>query len=144
MQSILTYLLPGILGILLQIFAVKLPAVKSRAIAANHPFSFAAYLKDDWIVLVGNFIAVFILIVCLDELIILSPKIQNYIKWLFVFVGFTGSSIFMFAFSVADKKIRKVIDVKTNIADQVEPPVNSGNVAGMRAIKKEGIEKDAN
>jgi uncharacterized integral membrane protein len=113
----LTCFLAGTLGILLQIFVVKLPSLKTKSEAANRPFVVSEYFKDDWMSIVGSFLALAILIVCLDELINFKPSVVDYIKWLFAFVGFTGSSLIQAAFSVTNKKIMQVIDEKTNIAD---------------------------
>jgi hypothetical protein len=118
----LDYLLPGFLGLLLQVFAIKLPYAKKKATVANYPFSFKCWILDEWTVIVGNIVSVLLLLVLIDNLIALKPGLKNYIEFLFAFVGFTGSSIFMAAFSAFDKKVMKVIDEKTNIADGITPP----------------------
>lgn len=136
-NSFFGYFIPGVLGILLQVFAVKIPSLKQKFKVSNKVFSFKDYLSDDWPTLAASFVSVGILIVGLDEVIKVRPEIANYIKWLFVFVGFTGSSIIQLLLSVANKKIMQVIDVKTNIADGVEPPVNDTNKLGAKEIQKD-------
>jgi len=131
------YLLPGALGILLHTFAVKLPSLNQKAIKANHPFSVAEWFKNDWWTIAASFAAVLILIVGLDEAIQLKPAIKDYIKWLFAFVGFTGSSLIQAVFSVMNRKLMAVIDIKTNLADGVVPPVTPENKEGVEEIKKE-------
>jgi hypothetical protein len=130
-QNYFDLLLPGILGIMFHIFVIKVASAKIKSKAANVSFSFAQYLKDEWVVILGNLICVCMLIVGLDELIGLKPAVAKIVKWLFFFVGISGSSVFMFAFSVADRKIRGVIDAKTNIADEL--PLTKEN---KEALKK--------
>jgi hypothetical protein len=135
LQKYADLLLPGILGILFHVFVIKIQSAKVRSKAANIEFSFPQYIKDEWAVLLGNFICVCMLVVGIDELIGLKPGLAKAVKWLFFFVGISGSSIFMYAFSVADKKIRNVVDIKTNLADGVIPPVTPENKEGVEVIK---------
>lgn len=137
--TFLIYFIAGSLGILLQIFAVKIPTLKAKYKAANHDFKFSEYFKDDWSTILASFVSVAILIVGLDELLDLKPDLEKYVKWLFIFVGFTGSSIIQTALSVANKKIMQIIDIKTNIADGVQPPVNDSNKEGAKEIKNEKL-----
>lgn len=104
----------GILGILFQIFAIKLPSLKAKYAVGNRAFSFREYLADDWYTILASFICVAILIVGLDEVLDLRPELEKFIKWLFVFVGFTGSSVIQAILSVANKKIMGIIDAKTD------------------------------
>lgn len=134
LQKYVELLIPGVLGILFHVFVIKVASAKIKSKVANIEFSFTQYIKDEWVVLLGNFICVCMLIVGLDELIGLKPSLAKIVKWLFFFVGISGSSVFMFAFSVADKKIRNVIDIKTNIADGVVPPVTQDNKSGLNTI----------
>lgn len=136
MSNQLTYILAGLLGVLLQIL-LKIPELQKRSKAANHAFSLKGYLKDDWAVIAASFVSVAIAIVCIDELIAIKPGIANYIKWLFVFVGFSGATLISAVLSVTNKKIMAVIDIKTNIADGVTPAVDAGNVEGVKEIKKD-------
>jgi hypothetical protein len=115
----LDYLLPGFLGLLLQVFVLKIPQAKAKAKVANHPFSLKLWFAEDWTILAGNIVAVFLLLTFVDHLIALKPGIKHYIELLFAFVGFTGSSVFMAAFSKFDKTVMKTIDEKTDIADGI-------------------------
>lgn len=136
MSALSTYILAGSLGVLLQIL-LKIPQLQSRAKAANHSFSLKDYFKNDWAVILASFVSVAIACVCVDELIAIKPVIAEYIKWFFVFVGFTGSTIIQAVLSVTNKKIMAVIDVKTNIADGVTPIVDATNVEGVKEIQKD-------
>lgn len=139
MDISLNYFIAGALGVILQL-CIKIPILKSQSEKANHPFSFKEYLANDWYTILGSFVSVGILIVCIDELLAVKPELEKYIKWLFVFVGFTGSSIIQSIFSITSKKIMAIIDIKTNIADGIQPPVDSGNVEGVKEIAKDKAE----
>jgi len=107
----------GIFGILAYVFILKLPKVKKRAETANLRFSIKQYLLDDWLSIVGSFITVLLAIFIFDEIGGAYPSIVKWAKFFFIFVGYTGSSLLIGAFSVADKKIQSAVDYKTNIAD---------------------------
>lgn len=142
-SSTTVYLLAGSLGVLLQI-CLKVNALKVQSKVANHSFSFKDYFRDDVFTILGSFITVIIGVICLDEIIGLNAGIEKYVKWFFVFVGFTGSSIIQSAFSVTSKKIQAIIDVKTNIADGVKPAVDATNIEGAKEIQKDKNNTDAN
>jgi hypothetical protein len=109
----------GVLGIMFHIFVVKLPALKKRSAAANIQFSIKGYFQDDWIALGSSVIALFTVLFVIDEVVKYKPIVADFIKWLFVFVGYTGSSTLQALLSRTDTTINKVVDVKTNIADGV-------------------------
>jgi len=107
----------GILGQLLHVLVLKLPAVKKRAENANMQFNALQYFKDDWLGLSASIISILICIFVFDEITGAYPSIVKYAKFFFIFVGYTGSSFLLGIFSRAEKKIQTVVDVKTNIAD---------------------------
>lgn len=120
-----TYLLcflAGLLGIAFHIFAIKLPATKTRATVANMNFSYGAFFQDELAAILASLLTVIILLVVLDELVAFKPAVLPYLKFGFVFIGFTGSSILIAILGKASDKINAVVDVKTNTADQVSPP----------------------
>ena len=135
-NSLLNYFICGSLGVLLHLM-LKISNFIKLGKKANHPFSMKGYLQDDWPTIVADFLSVGILIFCLDEIVKFKPAVVDYIKWLFVFVGFTGSSIITGAMSVTGNKLMQVIDVKSNLADGKVPPVNEGNLEGAKEIIKE-------
>lgn len=136
-NTLFNYFIAGTFGVLFQIFVLKYPKLKQSATIANHPFTFGEYLKNDWYAILGSFISVGIMILCLDEWLPLNPVFEKYVKWLFVFVGFTGSSVIQAVLSLTSKKINAVIDVKTNIADGITPPVTEENKIAVPEIQKE-------
>lgn len=115
----LIYLYAGVLGILLHILAVKIPSIKAKSKVANLQFKLKDYLNDDWPAMLASLVSVGIMIVGLNELLQLRPELTRYVRWLFIFVGFTGSSIIQAGLSVANQKIMKIIDYKTNVADNL-------------------------
>lgn len=112
-------LIGGFIGILCHVFLLKLPALKKRAEKANTAFSVKQYFKNDWITLVGSLLTVVVVIFVLDELIAFKPSIEKWLKFSFVFIGYTGSSILQGIFSKTEDKIQRIVDEKTNKADNV-------------------------
>lgn len=110
--------LAGLLGILFHVVAIKLPRLKKRFKAANVEFSFKAYLKGDALALISSLVTVIIVVYLLDELAGLKPAILDYVKFLFVFVGYSGSSLLIGALGKADTYVNKIINEKTDIADE--------------------------
>lgn len=114
--------LAGLLGILFHLFAVKIPSTKTRATVANMKFTYSAFFQDELAAILASFLTVIIFLVLLDEFIAFKPDVLPYVKAAFVFVGFTGSSILIAALGKASAKINTIVDVKTNLADAIDPP----------------------
>lgn len=107
---------------LLHIFAVKYPSLRTKNTRANEDYPFTQYLKEDWPALAADILVVLMLTVGVKELLSLRPDVGKYATWMFGFVGFTGSSIMLAIFSVANKKFLNMIDEKSNKADGLPPP----------------------
>lgn len=116
-HTYISCLIAGLLGQAIHLFAVKLPGLKARATAANMPFSIKTALADDWLGIAASFFTILVALICLDELVKFKPAVVEYLKFAFVFIGYTGSSILLAVLSKADKTINTVVDVKTDIAD---------------------------
>lgn len=112
-------LLGGILGILAHIFILKIPSLKQVSKAGNLRFSISEYFKDDWPSIIASLLAVLIMMFMMDEIIADSPCIAEKIKWFFITIGYTGSSIIQNWLGNSAKRINQVIDIKTNIADNI-------------------------
>lgn len=136
MSNIWIYFILGMLGLLLQT-SIKITVLKQQSKVANHIFSFKEYLINDWPVILGSIVTVVIAILALDEYLPLNSLIGKYVKIFFAFVGYTGSSLLQVAFSMYNKKLMALIDIKTNIADGKKPPVDAGNIEGVEEIKKD-------
>jgi hypothetical protein len=107
----------GFLGVLFHIFVVKLPSALQRAKVANVQATIIDYFAHDWVAIAASFITVIVFVVCLDEFVNWQPDAVKYIKALFVFIGFTGSSILIAALGKFSKTLNGIIDVKTDVAD---------------------------
>jgi hypothetical protein len=115
-----TYLLcflTGLLGIFFHLVTVKIPSVKKQSLAANLPFTYLGYLKDDALPIISSLCSVLILLLILDELIAFKPAVLPFVKVGFAFVGFTGSSILLSLFSRVSAQINRAVDWKTDVAD---------------------------
>lgn len=99
----------GSLGLLFHLFAVKIPAVKSRAKAANVPFTMGNYFKEDYLAIIASFITIVIAVFLLDEIIGYKPELIKYLKFFFVFIGYTGSSLLIGALGKADGLIKEIV-----------------------------------
>jgi len=117
MNIYLSCVIAGMLGMLFHVFVVKYPALKKRANDANLTLSVKKYLTTDWLSLLGSFLSVVIVVYVLDEIAKVRPEIMGYIKGLFIFIGYTGSSLIQSWLGKADKIIQGIVDIKTNIAD---------------------------
>lgn len=113
-------MLLGLLGVAFHILAIKAPAVKKRTESANLPFKLIDYLKDDILAISASVITVVIAVFLLDEIIGYNPSFIRYVKFGFVFVGYTGSSLLISILGKFDKSVSAVVDTKTNIADGKE------------------------
>lgn len=119
-----TYLLcflAGCLGILFHIFAVKIPATKKQAQVANMKFTYKGFFQDELVAILASLLTVIILLVVLNEVLALKPAVEPYLKSGFVLVGYTGSSILIALLGKASQKINEVVNIKTDVADQVSP-----------------------
>lgn len=114
-----------ILGQLLQIFIIKIPDIKSRAKLANQLFIWKDWWASDWNLVIGTAILGAIAVIGLDQLVVWKPEILEYVKWFFAGIGFFGSTLVMAKYSQYAKYFNGVIDVKTNLADGLPPPVQA-------------------
>ena len=144
-NSLTTYFLGGALGVLLQIL-FKIQELKKQSKIANHSFSLKEYLSDDWASILASFVSVGVGVFVIDELLKAKPQLAQYIKWFFVFVGFSGASLIQSVLSVTAKKIDQIIDLKTNQADGITPAIDSTNSEAVVLIQKdkEKVEENLN
>lgn len=114
---VLDCLIAGLLGILCHVFFLKLPALKNTADVSNIHFTPKTYFEQDWIPLVASVLTVVVFAFVLDEVLKIHPMVAQYLKFFFVFIGYTGSSVLQAALGVTDKKFKDIINKKTDIAD---------------------------
>lgn len=117
-QIYLQCFIAGILGILFHVVAVKIPKLQKRFKTANLEFSLKEYIKGDYPALLSSLVTVFTCAYVLDEIVGVKPEILEFVKFFFVFVGYSGSSLLVSALSKADSYVNKIIDEKTNRADE--------------------------
>lgn len=84
--------------------------------AANEPFSFLQLISIEKYGLIFDFVGSVGLVFAADE-IVDSPWIMGKIKLGFILIGIGGSYVVMQFFGQSKKIIRKVVDKKTDIAD---------------------------
>jgi len=116
-QTYLFCVVMYILGQALQLFWVKIPALKKRCTVANVEFAISAWWKEDWNIVIGNMIFGAILIFALNEVVQWKPIVLDYVKWFFAFMGAFGSSVAMTKWGNFEKMLNTIVDKKTNIAD---------------------------
>lgn len=108
----------ALVGMALQT-VLKMKSLQDKAGAANVQFKVREYFKNDWLSITASILTIVLFILFLDNILKWKPVIIDYVKIGFAFVGYTGSDIASRLFGVVNKKINNVIDVKTNIADNV-------------------------
>lgn len=110
----------GLLGVAFHIFAVKAPGARDLAAKANVPFSLIDYLKQDQLAIISSILTVVILVFLLDEIIGYNPAFIRYVKFGFVFVGYSGSSVLIALMGKFSKGLAGTIDAKTNELDKLK------------------------
>lgn len=117
----------GLLGIAFQTM-MKIKVLSDKARAANTHFQFKDYFIQDYPTVILNFIVLTACIFASDEILNFKPILLNYIKGFYFFIGFTGSAILNMVLSNVNKRIMKIIDEKTNTADEIFPNGNSETI----------------
>lgn len=103
------------------VFAIvlKMRSTDLKARAANVPFDWVQFIKEDWLSHVLSVLTIAIAMFFLQDAISLYPRAVYYMKAIFATVGYTGSDIMSKLFSAANKRLTTIIDEKTNRADGV-------------------------
>ena len=115
----------GMLGVATQTI-IKISSYQKQAKAANIVFNIKDYFANDWGIQALNVITVIVALVTVDELTNRYPQVLPFLKWFFFFIGYTGSSLLNGLLSRTQKTITNVVDIKTNISDNVtEAPVTT-------------------
>ena len=96
---------------------MKLNSLQKQAKAGNVEFSIKRYIQDDIFSLLASFSSIFIWLLLFKETANKFPQIVEYARLSFVLMGASGSYLIQYFLSNAEKRITKVIDEKTNIAD---------------------------
>lgn len=110
-------LIAGVLGILFHLI-LNINKTKKRFNVANLEFDFGMYVKGEIWALIASLLTVVIATYLIDELANFRPEILEWIKFFFVFVGYSGSSLLVGILGKANSYVNKVVDAKTDIADE--------------------------
>jgi hypothetical protein len=108
----------SVLGMLFSI-ALKAGSMQKKARVANAKFSVAQFVADDWLSSIASFIFIIICLFLIDTFLKWKPAVTDYVKPIFVFIGYFGGDLGSRLFSVTNKRLNDVIDYKTDIADSV-------------------------
>jgi hypothetical protein len=114
----------GLLGICANML-LSLRSLKEKARVANEPFNAWQSIKTDFLSLCLSFVAILIYLAVLTEVLDYKPNIGPWVKALSVTIGGLGAWICELAFGEAKKRILRVIDEKTNIADSITGTASS-------------------
>lgn len=117
-MNVLIYAACGILGVLFHCL-FKANSLKKQATVGNINFSFKTYLHEDYLAILASFVSVGIWLLLFSEAAERYPAIVGFARASFVGMGASGSYLIQYFLSTAEKKIKVIIDNKTNIADNV-------------------------
>ena len=123
-----------IIGQIVYVFWIKVPALKTRAASVNKPFEWGELWRCDNHVLIGLNVLAIGLFIGLDEIIHYEPRAMNYLKWGFWLMGAFGCTVGFKYFSRYEKTLISLIDKKANAFDQA---------MGKATTPKEAVEKAA-
>lgn len=129
----INYLLAGLLGITF-FFLGQANETKKLFKVAGNKFVFTKFLQDEFIAILLHVVAIAILAVTVNEWSAVSATVQKYITIIFALGGVIGPWLISLAVGTSKRYIRKVIDIKTNVAKEV---------IGDTETVKETIEKAA-
>lgn len=117
----ITYLLAGLLGLLFTTLA-KMQGVKKLFKVANEQFSVKKFFFDEWIGIAMSIVVILLMAITIKEWQGVNQQVDDHVTIIFALGGAIGSWAFLLFLGNSRKYIRKVIDVKTNIADGLPPP----------------------
>jgi hypothetical protein len=120
-----------ILGQLFHLFVQKIPAMKSRAKAANYEFTLKDYWREEWFMICGALCLGIMLIIGASEIVQWKPQVADWMRWFFGFVGYFFNSLIVGKLGQYEKKLSKIIDAKTNFADSLNETNEKGKPLNM-------------
>jgi len=98
---------------------LKAKGIQDKARLANVEFKFGEYFTKDWLSHLLSFTGIGAYLLILTEVVNGNSMLSGYVKTLSLFVGWAGSDLISRFFSVVNKKVNAIIDIKTTAADQV-------------------------
>ena len=121
-MSMAINLLCGLLGILFVVLS-KMSALKKDFEVANQTFVTSKFFEKELVAILTSVVTVIIFAFVLPEVLNFKPILSNWVRGLFVVSGAVGSWAFSLFLGGTKKYIRKVVDLKTNIADGVDKDI---------------------
>jgi len=118
-QLYLTCTAIALIGMALQV-ALKLKSLQEKAAVSNAEFNVGMYFKYDWVSLLCSVLTIALFLFFLKDAVEKYPNLLI-IKLLFGFIGYTGADVASRLFSVVNKRLNHIIDLKTNVSDKVSP-----------------------
>lgn len=104
---------------------LKGASMQKKAKIANAKFSVGQFIADDWISTLASFIFIIICLFMIDSLLKWKSAVVDYIKPIFVFIGYFGGDLGSRLFSVTNKRLNQVIDYKTTAGDEAMGTTNT-------------------
>lgn len=121
-----------ILGQLFHVFVQKIPALKKRAKAANYGFKMSDYWREEWNLVFAALIFGVMLVVGAGEIVTWKPEVADFLRWFFGFVGYFFNSMIIGKLGQYEKKLSRIIDIKTNTADDIAATDDKGKPVSMK------------
>lgn len=116
MQALLLFLC-GVLGVTIHC-VLKCNSLLNDARAANIEFKWVRdYMGKDYLGIILSLLALVVWYLIFAEVVASYPKLSAFTRISYVTIGWFGSYIIQTIASRAKRKIRAVVDEKTNIAD---------------------------
>jgi len=97
--------------------ALKMRALQTKARVANAAWSPVDYFKEDYLSVIVSILTILLFLFLIKELIAWHEKLESFILSCSAFIGYASSDIASRLFSVANDRLNKIIDKKTDIAD---------------------------
>jgi|GEM_PF-1752965 len=116
------YAICFIIALLGMLFAMALKArsLQQKATISTAKFSIGQFIADDWLSTVASFIFIIICLFLIDVFLKWKPIVTDYVKPIFVFVGYFGGDLGSRLFSVTNKRLNQIIDYKTTAYDEAK------------------------
>lgn len=116
-------ILAGILGVIGHCI-MKAMSLQKDAKVANVNWKFSNYLSEDYLGICLSFVSVAIWFLIVPEAALKYPKLDGWMRASFVGMGLLGSYLIQTVTSVAKRRIRSKVDVKTDELDELKAKDN--------------------
>lgn len=107
----------GLLGALLHAL-VKIKSIQTKARKANVAFSAMDYVKEDFVSHLTSFTTIVASMFFIADVLHIKPELLYYLKFTFMFIGYTGNDIASRLLGAVNKRVNDAIDKKTTAADE--------------------------